>query len=255
VLDRAEVAALEPDVHLADGGSALLVDEQLGVNPQRLATALATRAGQIATGVAMTGVTVRGDRIAVVHTTAGDLSPGSVVIATGLVPEPWSAGVRQRWIKGHMLAVGPGPWRLGSVLAGPLGGGTPLADGSIVCGGTFDEHDQTHRVRPEIAGTLADGLRAVLPAARDASITHRWYCFRPYIDGRQPVVDRLPGASNGWFAGGHFTTGVMMAAATGTALAAWIASGTAPAGIAGFDLPFMDAGAANPAGRRQGHAP
>jgi glycine oxidase len=238
-----------------DGGSALLVDGQLGVNPQRLAAALATHAGRIATGVTMTGVTMRDDRIAAVHTTAGDITPGIVVIATGLVPEPWSAGVEQRWIKGHMLAVGPGPWRLGSVVAGPLGGGTPLADGSIVCGGTFDEHDHSHRVRPEIADTLAAELSAVLPAAGNATITHRWYCFRPYIEGRQPVVDRLPGVVNGWFAGGHFTTGVMMAAATGSALAAWIGSGAAPPGIAGFDLPLTGAAAANPASRLRGHAP
>jgi hypothetical protein len=33
---------------------------------------------------------------------------------------------------------------------------------------------------------------------------------------------------NGWFAGGHFTTGVMMAASTGAAIAEWIAGGTTP---------------------------
>jgi glycine/D-amino acid oxidase-like deaminating enzyme len=239
MLDAAEVGALEPDVRLPEGGRAVLVEGQLGANPQRLVAALAGRAGQVATGLAARGVTVRGDRIVTVRTAAGDFAPGAVVLATGLLPPPWSAGVPQRWVKGHMLAVGPGPWRLGSVLAGPLGGGTPLADGSVVCGGTFDEEDASPAVRPEVADTLAAGLAAVLPATTGAAVTHRWCCFRPYIEGRQPVLDRLPGVANGWFAGGHFTTGVMMAAGTGAAVADWISGAAPPAGARGLDLPHL----------------
>jgi D-amino-acid dehydrogenase len=57
------------------------------------------------------------------------------------------------------------------------------------------------------------------------------------VDGRQPVIDRLPGTANGWVSAGHFTTGIMMAAGTGHALADWISTGTRPDGIATFDLP------------------
>src|SRR5262249_45092416 len=119
VLDAAGVRDVEPDVRLPEGGSAILLHGQLGVNPQRLVAALAPRAGQGATGVRMLDVAVRGDRAATVHTTAGDFSPGALVLATGLLPAPWGGGVPQRWIKGHMVAVAPGPWRLGSVLSGP----------------------------------------------------------------------------------------------------------------------------------------
>jgi glycine/D-amino acid oxidase-like deaminating enzyme len=238
MLDRAAVAELEPDVRVPDGGTALLVDGQAGVHPLRLAAALATRGGaQVVTGVRLLGATVRGDRIATAHTTAGDFTAGAVVLATGLLPPPWDAGVPQRWVKGHMVAVAHGPWRLGSVLAGPLGGGTPLADGTVVCGGTFDEDDATPVVRPAVADTLATDLARVLPAAAGAPVTARWYCFRPYVEGRQPVVDRLPGVANGWFAGGHFTTGVMMAAATGAAIAEWITTGHAPSAVRTFTLP------------------
>jgi glycine oxidase len=237
LLDAAAVRDLEPDVRLPDGGSAMLVAGQYGVNPQRLAGALAAHAGQVATGIAMRDVTIRGDRVATVHTTAGDFTPGALVVATGLVPRPWGAGVPQRWVKGHMVAVAPGPWRLGSVLAGPLGGGTPLPGGHVVCGGTFDVDDATTGVRPEVADELAAGLVAVLPAAAGAPIADRWCCFRPEILGRQPVVDRLPGVANAWFAGGHFTTGIMMAAATGAAVATWITDSAAPASVRTFTLP------------------
>jgi glycine/D-amino acid oxidase-like deaminating enzyme len=236
-LDASAVRELEPDVRMPEGGTALLVDGQAGVHPLRVAAALATRGGaQVASGVRLEGVTLRGDRIAGVRTTAGDFTAGAVVLATGLVPPPWDEGVPQHWVKGHMVAVAPGPWRLGSVLAGPLGGGTPLADGTVVCGGTFDEED-TPEVRPEVGDTLAAALAGVLPAAAGAPIAARWCCFRPHIEGRQPVVDRLPGVANGWFAGGHFTTGMMMAAGTGAALAEWITTGHAPHAVSSFTLP------------------
>ena len=244
-LDAAQVKTLEPDVRLPDGGSASLIDGQYGVNPQRLAGALAAHAGQVATGVAMRDVTIRGDRVLTVHTTAGDFSPGALVVATGLVPPPWGRTVPQRWVKGHMVAVGPGRWRLGSVLGG-LGGGTPLPGGvpgsgvpggRVVCGGTFDLGDHTAEVRPEVADRLAADLAVVLPAAAGAPITDRWCCFRPSIEGRQPVVDRLPGVVNGWFAGGHFTTGIMMAAATGAAVATWITGSARPSSVETFTLP------------------
>jgi len=183
VLSPSAVAALEPDVRVPEGGGAVLVDGQLRVNPQRLVAGLARHAGQVATGVAMLDVTVRGDRIATVHTSAGDFAPGALVVATGLVPAPWADGVPQRWVKGHMAAVAPGPWRLGSVLAGPLGGGTPLADGTVVCGGTFDEGDLSPEVVPSVADGLVADLARVLPAASTAVTTHRWCCFRPYIEG------------------------------------------------------------------------
>jgi glycine/D-amino acid oxidase-like deaminating enzyme len=157
-------------------------------------------------------------------------------MATGLVPEPWSAGVPQRWVKGHMLATAPGPWRLGSVLSAPAGGGTPLPGGGVVCGGTFDD-DLSPELSPRTLAGLLAGLATVLPAARHATVTHRWCCFRPVVDGRQPVLDRLSGTSNGWVSAGHFTTGIMMAAGTGRALASWIADGDRPPGIETFDLP------------------
>jgi glycine oxidase len=237
VLDRATLADLEPDVRLPEGGTALLVEGQAGVHPLRLAAALATRGGaQVATGVRMLGLTLRGDRVAAVRTTAGDFTAGAVVLATGLLPAPWGEGVPQRWVKGHMVALAPGPWRLGSVLSGPLGGGTPLAGGTVICGGTFDD-DSAPELRPAVADGLAADLAQILPAATGAPVVARWYCFRPYVEGRQPVVDRLPGVANAIYAGGHFTTGVMMAAATGAAVAEWIATGHTPPAVAGFTLP------------------
>jgi glycine/D-amino acid oxidase-like deaminating enzyme len=239
VLTADQVREIEPDLVLPEGGTARLVENQAAVNPQRLASVLARHAGTVATGVAVTGVRTAGDRITVVHTSAGDVYPGAVVMATGLVPPPWSSGIAQRWVKGHMVAVAPGPWWLGSVVAGERGGGTPLPDGTVICGGTFDP-DLSPDLDPVAVDGLLAGLARVLPAARDARVTHRWCCFRPVVDGRRPVIDRLPGTTNGFVSAGHFTTGIMYAAGTGQALASWIADGEPPLGVATFSLGSSD---------------
>ena len=237
VLDDRAVRELEPDLAPPEGCTALSVVGQARVNPQRLAAALAGRAGTTATGIEATGIRVRRDRIIMVHTNAGDFQPDVVVMATGLVPPPWSELVRQRWVKGHLLATAPGPWRLASVVQNDQGGGSPLPSGGILCGGTLDHDDVSPEPQPEIVAALSAGLHQLVPATRDSSITHRWCCFRPVVHGRHPVIDQLPGTSNGWLSAGHYTTGVLMAAATGQTLASWIAGGTRPHAISSFRLP------------------
>jgi glycine oxidase len=237
VLDRAAIRALEPDLVPPEDCAGLLVTGQAAVNPLRLAGALAARAGQVATGIEVTGTELAGDRIVTVRTSHGEFRPGALVMATGLVPPPWSAGVPQRWVKGHMLAFAAGPWRLGSVLAGPFGGGSPQPDGGVVCGGTFDLDDATPDPRPAVIEELAGEFSRLVPAARGVPLSHRWCCFRPVVDGRQPVLDRLPGTVNGWLSAGHFTTGLMLAGGSGQALAGWIRDGTRPPGLATFTLP------------------
>jgi glycine/D-amino acid oxidase-like deaminating enzyme len=236
-LDGPAIAELEPDLSPMEGSSALLVAGQAAVNPQRLAAALAVRAGTTTTGVAATGIRVRGDQITALHTSIGDFQPGVVIMATGLVPPPWSRLVRQGLVKGHLLAIAPGPWRLTSVVSSDHGGASPLPSGGILCGGTLDADDSSPDPRPEIAAALAAGLHRLLPATRHAPITHSWCCFRPVVHDRHPVIDQLPGTTNGWLSAGHYTTGVLMAAATGQALASWIVSGTRPPETAAFGLP------------------
>jgi len=42
---------------------------------------------------------------------------------------------------------------------------------------------------------------------------------------RLPIVDRVPDIANAWFTSGHYRTGLLMAVATGEALARWIIEG------------------------------
>jgi glycine oxidase len=237
VLDPAGAHAVEPEV--GDMPGALRIREQARVHPLRLAVGLAARAGTVATGIEMRGVTTAGGRVTTVHTAHGDLHPGAVVFAIGLAPAlPALAelAVPQRWVKGHLLATEPAPFRLRTALAALEGLVLQLPGGEIVAGGTLDEGDDDPAVRDEAIAGIRKGLAELLPRTADLAVGRAWCCFRPATADEQPVIDRLPTLENAWVTCGHFRTGILMAAATGDTLTRWIASGERPAGVEAFGL-------------------
>jgi glycine/D-amino acid oxidase-like deaminating enzyme len=237
VLDPDGAHAIEPE--LGDVAGALRIREQGRVHPLRLAAGLAARAGSVATGVEMLGVTTTGGRVTAVRTSHGDIHPGAVVFATGLapkLPELSSPPVPQRWVKGHLLATTPPPFRLRTALAALEGLVLQLEGGEIVAGGTLDEGDHDPVVRDDVIAGIRKGLAALVPRTADLEIGHAWCCFRPTTADEQPVIDRVDGLENAWITCGHFRTGILMAAATGDVLARWIGSGRPPDGVAPFGL-------------------
>jgi glycine/D-amino acid oxidase-like deaminating enzyme len=87
-----------------------------------------------------------------------------------------------------------------------------------------------------VVDRIRQWLEAVLPAARQARLTHQWCCFRPATADGQPVIDQVPGLDNAWVSAGHDGTGILLAPATGQALAAWMATGTRPSQVSSFTL-------------------
>src|SRR5215207_11153039 len=233
LLDRQGVAELVPE--LVPVLSGLLAHDQARVHPLRLAAALARRAGSVATGVAMTDLEVGGGRIVRVRTTVGDLHPGVVVFATGLAPEPW-VRVPQRLVKGHLVATEPVGFRLRCGVHCPGFGVGSMADGGLLAGGTRDEGDHSAQVRPEIIQGIRRWLGVLLPAAAQVRVRYQWCCFRPATADRQPVIDRVPGLDNAWVSAGHDGDGLLMAPATGQALASWITTSDQPQEVASFGL-------------------
>ena len=237
VLDPDGAHALEPE--LGDVPGALRIREQARVHPLRLAAALAARAGTVATGVEMLGVTTGGGRVTDVRTSHGEFHPGAVVFATGLapaLPELPAPAVPQRWVKGHLLATAPSPFRLRTAIAALEGLVLQLDGGEIVAGGTLDEGDHDPLVRDDVIAAIRKGLAALVPRAADLEVGRAWCCFRPTTADEQPVIDRAGGLENAWITCGHFRTGILMAAATGDVLARWIESGRQPDGVAPFAL-------------------
>ena len=237
LLDRDRVAELVPELVSMPAG--LLAHDQTRVHPLRLAAALARRAGSVATGVAMTDLEVSGGRILRVRTTAGDLHPGVVVFATGLAPDPW-VRVPQRLVKGHLVATEPVSFRLACGVHSPGLGVGSMADGGLLVGGTREEGDHSPQIRPEVIEGIRRRLAELLPAAAQLRLRYQWCCFRPATADGQPVIDRVPGLDNAWVSAGHDGDGLLMAPATGQALATWITTSRQPQEVATFGLSRFD---------------
>ena len=236
-LDHDRVADLVPGLARPMAGA--LIRRQARVNPLRSLTRLAAVLPAVATGIAATSVTARGGRVTKVTTTAGDIHPGAVVFATGMapaVPGLPELGVPQRWVKGHLAATVPAPFRLRTALAALEGLVLQLPGGEIVAGGTLDEGDDDPVVRDGVVEHIRAALGSLLPRTAELPTGHAWCCFRPTTADEQPVIDRVPETENAWLTCGHFRTGILMAAGTGDALARWIGTGAPPEGLEPFGL-------------------
>ena len=205
-----------------------LIHRQGRLNPLRALVRIAADLPTVATGVAATGVTIRGGRITAVSTSAGEVSPGTVVFATGRPPvlDGLPLSIPSDRVKGHLLVTEPTPLQLPGIVA-PVA--TQIEDGRLLAGGTFDVGDESPAVQPEVIEGIMASLAAALPELSGLGVAYQWCCFRPRHPDRRPVIDRVPGLANAWLTSGHFRTGILNAPATASVLARWIYNGEQPA--------------------------
>ena len=231
-LDPVDVRQLMPD--LARPVAGIRVRRQARVNPLRAVARLAGALPSVCTGVDVLGATVQAGRVVAVSTSAGELSPGAVVFATGGPPRlaGLELDVPSGHVKGHIVTTEPVPVRLPGTVSGV---GTQLENGRLLAGATLDVGDDSPLVRPEIIASIRADLGAAVPALGDAPLSHQWCCFRPTHPDGMPIVDRVPGLENAWVTSGHFRSDILMALATGRALAAWIGSGQQPGDVVGLE--------------------
>jgi glycine/D-amino acid oxidase-like deaminating enzyme len=148
-LDTAQVAQLVPG--LARPMEGARIHRQARLNPLRAVARLSARLPAVATGVAATGVVIRGGRITAVATSSGEVNPGAVVFATGQPPllDGLPIDIPSDRVKGHLLVTDPAP------LPMPLPGivapiATQIEDGRLLAGGTFDVGDESPAVQPDV---------------------------------------------------------------------------------------------------------
>jgi len=185
---------------LARSMEGALIRRQARINPLRAVTRLAAALPAVATGVAATGVTIRGDRLVL--------------------------SIPSDRVKGHLLVTEPTSVRLPGIVA-PIA--TQIEDGRLLAGGTFDIGDEDPAVQPDVIESIMDGLVVALPVLKGLGIAYQWCCFRPRHPDRRPVIDRVPGLDNAWLTSGHFRTGILNAPATAAVLARWISDSQPPA--------------------------
>ncbi len=232
-LESEKVTALVPGLAWRLAGA--LIRHQARVNPLRSLASLSAGLPAVATGVAATAVEVSGERITSVATSAGNISSGAVIFATGQPPvlDGLELSLPADRVKGHLLVTEPAPVRLPCTVA-PVA--TPLEDGRLLAGGTFDVGDESPAVRPEVIDSILESLYSALPSVRGIGVSHQWCCFRPrHPDGR-PVIDRVPGLRNAWITSGHYRTGILNAPATGMALSRWLATDRPPPEAAAWSI-------------------
>jgi glycine/D-amino acid oxidase-like deaminating enzyme len=212
---------------LARSMEGALIRDQARVNPLRALVRLAASLPAVATGVAATAVTIRGDRLVSVATSAGEVHPGVVVFATGQPPvlDGLPLNIPSDRVKGHLLVTEATSVRLPGIVA-PVA--TQLEDGRLLTGGTFDIGDEDPATQPEVIESIMAGLVAALPATKGLGIAYQWCCFRPRHPDQRPVIDHVPGLDNAWLTSGHFRTGILNAPATAAVLARWISAGEPP---------------------------
>jgi len=212
---------------LARSMEGALIRDQARVNPLRALVRLAATLPAVATGVAATAVTIRGDQLLSVVTSAGEVHPGVVIFATGQPPvlDGLPLNIPSGRVKGHLLVTEATSVRLPGIVA-PVA--TQLEDGRLLTGGTFDIGDEDPAIQPDVIESIMAGLVAALPAAKGLGIAYQWCCFRPRHPDQRPVIDRVPGLDNAWLTSGHFRTGILNAPATAAVLARWISAGEPP---------------------------
>jgi glycine/D-amino acid oxidase-like deaminating enzyme len=228
-----QVAELIPGLSRPAAG--VRIPRQARMNPLRTVARFAGHLQSVCTGVAALGVTVRGGKVTAVSTSAGELTPGAVIFATGMPPrmDGLTIDVPAGNLKGHILTTEPAPITLGGGFAPTA---TQIEEGRLLAGGTVDEGDDTPAVHPETIAQIVRELEEALPSLKGIAVSHAWVCFRPTHPDSLPVIDRVPGVENAWVTSGHFRHGILLAPATGRALARWVESGERPAEVVGMEI-------------------
>jgi len=208
----------------------LNIPDQARVDPLRLAAAFARRAGVVATRVEALSWD---DNFTMVRTTAGDITAGAVVFATGTAD---ACDATQSLVKGHLIAIEPASFRLGEIVATIDSDflALQLPSGRIVAGGTKEPADDTDDVIDATCERVKSKLAEVVPSTRDLAMTHGWCCFRPKMSGELPLLDRI--GERAFIVAGLYSTGILMAPAVGEATAGWV-QGERPGGAEAFALP------------------
>jgi D-amino-acid dehydrogenase len=225
------VSMLTPDV------AGLVFDpSEAHCDPRRFVNAvgeLAVDEGvDVRTGVEVLKVRRRGDRIASLWTTEGDVVADQVVLAAGV----WSAelarslGVRLpiEAGKGYHVDVEARPgdpdvpiWLHESrVVITPLGDRLRLA-GTLELSGT-DGGVDARRVR-----AIVESARQAMPSLASRRTLRIWRGMRPCTPDGLPVIGRVPKAKNAVLATGHGMWGLQLAPLTGS-LVSDIVAGEAP---------------------------
>ena len=173
-------------------------------------------------GAEVTGFTKEKGRIAVVHTTRGDVAAGEVVLTAG----SWSAalgtlaGVRLpiQPAKGYSVTLRrPSNWpEQPFMLSESRVAVTPMGD-TLRIGGTLELAGMDRSINRRRVAAILDALSGYLPSFDIGSheIVETWCGLRPCTPDGLPFLGWAPGITNLVVAAGHAMIGVSLGPVTG----------------------------------------
>lgn len=224
-LGRSELAALEPGLGTR-ARSGFLVHNQAHLNPDALVAGLAAvlrdNGVSIDEGARVTAIREAGKQVAV-HSSRGTALGDAVVVAAGAgsasivrhlgVRLPIRAG------KGYSFTIAPPqPIRRVIKLEEAHVGVIPLSSG-VRLAGTMEFDSDVDRFNARRIEAVIEAARPYLPGVSWEARTREWVGARPMTPDGLPWIGRLPRHPRVLVAAGHNMLGVMLAPATGKAVA------------------------------------
>lgn len=189
-------------------------------------------------GRTVTGLEVRGCRVAGVRTDDGLLEADHVAICAGawtsLVGPPLAA-LRIRPVRGQMLLLrAPAPPIPSVVFAARRGYLVPRDDGRVLVGSTMEEVGYEKAVTAAGLRHLAGLACDVVPGLSSLPVADHWAGFRPATPDGLPALGRL-GLDNLWVASGHHRNGILLTPISAEIVVAGILGRPAPVDAAPYD--------------------
>lgn len=224
--DAAAVAeATSGRVHASSG---VLVPGQAATDPVALAAALADRVPHVTTGIDVHGLDLQAPLR--IHTSAGTITPGAVVLATGAPPSAWLPAGR-RWVTGHLALTGPADTPVDLAVGGTVVV-VPRGDGRLLVGGTRDGQQVAGRVDDAVVDRIRRDLAALVPSAAGVAFEQVWTGQRPVVDDDLPVIDEM--GPRALVVAGLYHTGVLTCLAVAEGVVDRLQTGAWPQWVAPF---------------------
>jgi len=245
VLDGAATREREPMLSTVVKAG-VFIEEHIYVRPMTLVDGLGTRLREMGVSIErrtpVTAVTASPRKVAVRTQLGEEHAADAVVVAAGA----WTP--RLLAPLGIRLPIAAGKGYSFDVPVAP--GVTPrsammLLDAHVACSpyadrmrlaGTMEFSGLNERLDHRRIAAIGRGAARLLPDIELDRSEHLWTGMRPIAPDGLPVVDRVPGTSNVYLAGGYSMLGMTVAAPAGEALARMMCTGQRPPELAPFRI-------------------
>ena len=241
LLDQEEMLALEPAL-TETVTTGFVIEPHCTVNPSAVLGALRDRlvelGVEILEGAELRDIDIEGGRVATLHTSAGRIRCGGVVLAAGawLGPLGRLFGVRLpvQAGKGYSFEVRPRRMpRHALLLLEPHVGCSPLGE-RLRIAGTMEFSGINAGIDRRRIESIIRGAAQMLQPWAELDADSVWCGLRPIAPDGLPIIDRHPRLQNVFFAGAYSMLGMTLAAPAGQAVTEFVLTGERPAVLSPF---------------------